>query len=660
MSIENPYFHRGPVRNPGHFFGRTQEVTSVLSLIKNSQSVSIVGPRRIGKSSFLLHISHPTVMAQHNLSPDDHTFVFIDCEGLNNLDQAGFYRLILEETEDQLSDRGIEIELRIPETLTYRQFERALRQLNRQGLRLIYCFDEFELLSENHNLDADFFSGLRGLTARYEISYVTASQDHLLELSYAEGVLGSPFFNIFAVQRLGLLNQAEADQLIHEPAQAAGLPFSEALAGFILELVGPHPLFLNIACFHAFAWRQRIAATPAGGDADNEDDIAAARYRQIQPQVLAELEGHLRYYWSKLDEQEREALATLDQVGKGETTQVLLHRLEQRGLIVRDNGGYHYLSTALADFVARHIIEKNWQVTPPELSAALIGRRLGPYVITGQIGRGGMARVYKGRHQTLQRDVAIKILFTHLANNDEFLARFRREAQAVAALRHSHIVQVYDFGVQGEMYYMVMEYVTGGSLMDRLADLTSAGERLSLAEIARLVREVASALDYAHAQGIVHRDLKPANIMLTAEGQAVLADFGLARLMSDTRHTATGATFGTPAYMSPEQAQGDRGDERSDTYTLGVILYELVTGQLPFGADTPFGMLMMHLNEPVPPPRMGNPQLPEAVEPVILKAMAKAPQARYQTAGELAQALSRAVAGGVQNSTNPMISAAVS
>jgi hypothetical protein len=147
MLIENPYFHRGPIRQPEHFFGRTQEIANTLSLLKNNQSVSIVGPRRIGKTSFLLHISHPEVMARHGLSPTEHLFVFIDCEGLSNLDQAGFYRVILEETEDQLLDRGLVVEMEIPETPTYRQFERALRQLNRQGFKLIYLLDEFELMS---------------------------------------------------------------------------------------------------------------------------------------------------------------------------------------------------------------------------------------------------------------------------------------------------------------------------------------------------------------------------------------------------------------------------------------------------------------------------------------------------------------------------------
>jgi predicted AAA+ superfamily ATPase len=138
MSSENPYFHRGPIRKPEHFFGRTQEVTNTLSLLKNNQSVSIVGPRRMGKTSFLLHIAQPEVMARHGLSPDEHIFIFIDGEGLSGLDQAGFYRVILEETEDQLRDQDLTVAVDIPEALTYRHFERALRQLNRQGFKLIY------------------------------------------------------------------------------------------------------------------------------------------------------------------------------------------------------------------------------------------------------------------------------------------------------------------------------------------------------------------------------------------------------------------------------------------------------------------------------------------------------------------------------------------
>lgn len=623
MSIENPYFHRGPIRKPEHFFGRTQEVTNTLSLLRNNQSVSIVGPRRMGKTSFLLHISHPEVMARHGLSPNEYVFVFIDSEGLSGLDQAGFYRLILEETEDQLLDQGHPTQLDLPQTLTYRQFERSLRQLNRQGLKLIYILDEFELMSENQNLDADFFSGLRGLTARHNVCYITASQAHLLELSYAEGVLGSPFFNIFAVQHLSLFSREEALQLIREPAQAVGVTFADTLVETILDLAGPHPLFLNIACFYALT--------------------AGSITTEIRRKVLGELEGHFRYYWSKLNEREKEALISLKQTGQDETTQVMTHRLEQHGLVIHDENGYRYLSASLADFVSRQLAEAQNKESASNWHTTLIGRKLGAYLISGQMGQGGMARVYKGHHEALQRDVAIKVLLAHLADDEAFLERFRREAQAVASLRHPHIVQIYDFGAYEGLYYMVMEAVTGGTLRERLAGLSASGNRipstLPLAEVVQIMGEVAAALDYAHAQGIVHRDLKPANIMFTAAGQVVLTDFGIARLMSATRYTLTGAIVGTPAYMSPEQSQGERGDARSDIYSLGVILYELATGRIPFEADTPFGLMMMHATEPVPSPRSFNANLPEGIEPVILKALAKDPGARYQSAGELAQAL---------------------
>ena len=644
MAKDNPYFHRGPIRRPEHFFGRKQEVTSVLSLVRNNQSVSIVGPRRIGKTSFLLHISHGEVMVQHGLSPEQHIFIFIDCGGLSDLDQAGFYRLILEETEDRLRELELEVNLHIAETMTYRQFERTLRSVSRQGLKLIYLFDEFELMSENHNLDADFFSGLRGLTARYNICYVTASQAHLLELSYAdEGVLGSPFFNIFAVQYLRLFSQAEALQLVHEPSQAAGLSPSGEEVESIFDLVGTHPLFLNIACYHSFNLRQALVSTVKA--AVSESASTSESTSKIRPVVLEELEAHLHYYWKNLDEQERDTLAGLNKSGQGKTTQVVVNRLEQQGLVIRVNGAYQFSSTALAEFVERQTIEKTVGEDELVSGSNLAGRRFGSYTIIEQIGQGGMAQVYKGRHEALNRDVAIKIILPHLVNDDDFLRRFRLEAQAVAALRHPHIVQVHDFGRDGNSYYMIMEYMTGGTLRDRLTQSTSPGAGVSVAEAVRLVGEVASALDYAHAQGIVHRDLKPANIMLTTEAQAVLADFGLARMRGITRHTATGTSWGTPAYMSPEQARGERGDEHSDIYALGVILFELLTGQIPFDADTPFGFIMQHLNEPVPSIRSLNPAIPRAVEPVIQKALSKQPLVRHRTAGELARDLVHACSG---------------
>lgn len=647
MSIENPYFHRGPIRNPAYFFGRQQEVTSALSLIKNNQSVSIVGPRRIGKTSFLFHIFHPAVMAQYGLPPDEHIFVYIDCGGLSELDQVGFYRLILEETEDQLLAQDLDVRFSIPDPLTYRQFERTLRRLSRQGLKLIYLLDEFEHLSENYSLDADFFSGLRGLTARHNVCYVTASQAHLLELSYAEGVLGSPFFNIFAVQYLGLFSQNEAAQLIHTPAQTAGVEIPAPAAEYLLELVGPHPMFLNVACFHTFAWlsqQRESTAMPA------DDSRLPA---QIEGAILDEVEGHLRYYWGKLDDHEQAALASLGQPGQGETTQVLFHRLEQKGLVIGANGGYRYASRALAELIDQQLMAEG-APAPDRRDSGFISGQVGAYRITEQVGRGGMARVYRGYHEALKRDVAIKTLFGYLADDAEFLGRFQREAQAVAALRHAHIVQVYDFGLFEGLYYMVMEFIDGGSLRDRLDGLEGEAQRMPLPEVVRIMTEVASALDYAHRQGIVHRDLKPSNIMLTGTGQAVLTDFGLARMMSGARHTATGASFGTPAYMSPEQAQGERGDERSDIYALGVILYELATGRPPFTGETPLSIIMQQISEPPPPLRQLDPAFSEPTEQVIKRALAKVPARRYASATDLVQAFTASLSA-VDGQSNPQV-----
>jgi tRNA A-37 threonylcarbamoyl transferase component Bud32 len=273
------------------------------------------------------------------------------------------------------------------------------------------------------------------------------------------------------------------------------------------------------------------------------------------------------------------------------------------------------------------------------MSSDLVGKTIGKYRIVARLGRGGMAEVYKGYQPGLDRYVAVKVLHSHLADEEDFIGRFEREATAVARLRHPNIVQVYDFDAEGNTYYMVMEFVEGPTLKAELKERSMKGQTFSLPEVSRIFSALASAIDYAHSRGMVHRDLKPANVMFTAEGQVVLTDFGIARIMGATRYTMTGAISGTPAYMSPEQGQGERGDERSDIYSLGVILYEMVTGRVPFDADTPFAIIMKHINDPLPLPTTVNSAVPEVVERIILKAMSKNPADRYQSAGEMAKAL---------------------
>jgi serine/threonine protein kinase len=271
----------------------------------------------------------------------------------------------------------------------------------------------------------------------------------------------------------------------------------------------------------------------------------------------------------------------------------------------------------------------------------MIGRTIGRYRIAEHLGRGGMAEVYKAYQPNLDRYVAIKMLHTFLSDEKEFLTRFEREAKVVATLRHPNIVQVYDFDVEGGVYYMVMEYISGEALKTRLQRLEANGEWVSPDDAARIILAVGSALKYAHERGMVHRDVKPANVMITLDGQVILTDFGIAKIVSASNITASGAMVGTPSYMAPEQGMGQPGDERSDIYSLGVMLYQLVLGRLPFDADTPLAVVLKHINEPLPPPKALKPDISEELNQVILKTLAKNPGDRYQKVADLTADLRR-------------------
>lgn len=270
----------------------------------------------------------------------------------------------------------------------------------------------------------------------------------------------------------------------------------------------------------------------------------------------------------------------------------------------------------------------------------------GKYIVTKTLGRGGMAEVYLARDPVLERYVAIKVIYPHLAADPGFEERFRREAKLVAALRHAHIVQLHDFDVAANQPFMVMEYLGGGSLKDRLVTLRGRGTTMPLAEIAHILEPIASALDYAHAYGTIHRDVKPANILFTSNGDPVLSDFGIAKIVGEAAQISiTGTTIGSPAYMSPEQADNKSVDARSDLYSLGVVVYEMASGRVPFHGDSPTAVLMQHITASPPPPRQFNANIPEPVQAVILKALAKDPAARFVSATELARAFCAALQG---------------
>ncbi len=275
-----------------------------------------------------------------------------------------------------------------------------------------------------------------------------------------------------------------------------------------------------------------------------------------------------------------------------------------------------------------------------------IGKTLGKVHIDLLLARGGMAEVYLGTHTTLHRPVAIKLLRNSYLDEPDLLARFQREARVVANLRHPNIVQVYDFDTFQSQPYLIMEYVQGVSLSTYLHELHERKERLEYPVVSRLISIIAHALQYAHENGVIHRDVKPGNILLTSRNhpverdkplpfdvQAVLTDFGLVRILNSASQTATGEIAGTPAYMSPEQARGDLTDARTDIYSLGIVLYEILAGRVPFEADSTIGVLMKQINEPPAP----IPGLPAALDQVVNRALAKNPEDRYQNSAGISE-----------------------
>jgi serine/threonine protein kinase len=269
------------------------------------------------------------------------------------------------------------------------------------------------------------------------------------------------------------------------------------------------------------------------------------------------------------------------------------------------------------------------------------GQMLGPYRIINQVGKGGMATVYKAYQPSIDRYVAIKVLPSQLAESREFATRFQQEARIIAKLEHPHILPVFDYGESDGVAYFVMRYMDAGTLKEKMIE----GRPLPLNDIDRLFTQLAEALSYAHTHGIVHRDLKPANVLIDAHGNVFLTDFGIAKLLESAspRLTQTDAIMGTPAYISPEQAQGQTVDQRSDIYSLGIILYEMVTGSVPFTAETPLAVLFKHISDPLPPPSLIKPDVPPGIEKVILKALAKDPRDRFATAAEFVAAWKRAL-----------------
>ncbi|MFN2137983.1 MAG: serine/threonine protein kinase [Candidatus Promineifilaceae bacterium] len=261
------------------------------------------------------------------------------------------------------------------------------------------------------------------------------------------------------------------------------------------------------------------------------------------------------------------------------------------------------------------------------------------YEIIELLGQGGMSAVYKANDPNLRRVVAVKLIHSHLSKDPQFVRRFEEEAAAVAQLRHPNLIQVFDFNHDDDAYYIVFEFVPGETIQARLKRLRESNRQMDITTATRLIAQAADGLDYAHSKGLIHRDIKPANIMINVQNAPIVMDFGIAKIMGGTQHTATGAVLGTARYMSPEQIKGDQIDPRTDIYSLGVTLFEMLGGRPPFNADSAMTLMMMHVTDPVPDLRNLRGDIPAGLVAIVNKALAKDPDARYRTAAEFAAAL---------------------
>jgi hypothetical protein len=346
MSFENPFFHRGAIRRAEEFHGRQAEINQILGLFRNHQSVSIIGPRRIGKSSLVIHLSRSKTRKPFNLAPPGTIFAPVDCQELGGSPPEEVYEALLTSVMDAAEDAELELSP-IERSGTYRALDRVLSTIYRYGTAVVVLLDEFELLAANERLTPYFFARLRGLTTKYGLAYLTASQRPLFAITADEQILSSPFFNIFVSLSLGMFTDDEARTLLQERLAGTGVTFPKNLCDYLLYLVGPHPFFLHIAGYHAFQ------ALAMGEELGPESDLG-----QLDAPIEIEAQSHLGYLWHNLTSEEQYCLATTS--GPIET----MRQLEQQCLLRREGDSYKYTSEILRRFVRRQEVAGLIQAGP--------------------------------------------------------------------------------------------------------------------------------------------------------------------------------------------------------------------------------------------------------------------------------------------------------
>jgi serine/threonine-protein kinase len=632
----NPYLNRVAIKNPAHFYGRKREVSKIFSRIGASrpQSISVVGDRRIGKSSLLNFIANREVRERFLERPDSYIFAFVDLQQKRRLTAKEFFKELFTIVTRETGDKTIaKLE---PGFDSVRDM---LERFRAQGRKLIVLFDEFDAITTNRAFDLEFYSFLRSIANNYDVAYVTSSARDLQDLCHTQLIADSPFFNIFTNVFLRAFTRKEATELIIKPSAEAGVPL-EGYVKRITEIAGFFPYFLQIACSAYFDY-----LSENDGKLDREE---------IEATFLDEAKGQFRFIWDHMNDSHRRCIREFVASNRVEKEQEHVYEdLKRAGYFIEDDRGPRLFSSLFASVISRpRVITTELRETDRAALAVHDGKtekvaappliepqgHIGRFEIRRSLGSGGMGEIFECYDTELHRTVAIKVLAAKHVEDQTMKQRFLREARMACKLNHPYIATIHEIGEASGNPYIVMEYVEGQTLAERLIN-----GPLPLSEVIEAGKQAAEGLAEAHEAGVVHRDIKTSNIMITSRGKVKVLDFGLAKplpvLNRNTRKsklTESGVLLGTVSYMSPEQAAGGgEVSHLSDIFSLGVVLYEITTGRLPFEGETYFQTIdAIRKRAPASISRYRR-EAPVALISAIERMLKKSPSERYQTAREV-------------------------
>ncbi len=627
----NPYLNRVMIQDPRQFYGRRRELSRIFSRIgaTRPQSVSVVGERRIGKSSILYQLTSREVQERFLSERSALVVVFLDFQQLRNITLQDFFLVLMNQI------RRADAEIVVSDTTGYQALQQVQDCLRERNKRLALLFDEFDAITSNPVFDREFYSFLRSAANNSALAYVTSSKTELQRLCYSAEIADSPFFNIFSNLHLKPFERGEALELIAEPSRQCGIPL-EPFADDILDLAGLFPFYIQIACCVYYDWLE-------------ENPGKEPCREEIESRFLEEAGPHLEYFWEQCLPECRRLLRNLMRGGQAAPEESdICRRLAREGYLIQQGQRYRIFSRVLADRVREldSLGEQrsgSRQIPGTASPGSTVLEQINQYQVLRQLAEGGMGVVYQAQDLSLDRTVAIKVIKPELLQMEAARRRFLQEARLAAALSHPAITTVYELLEHEDQVVLVMEWLEGKTLKEKILQ----EGRPEWRQLIHWLIEACSGLELAHRQGIVHRDIKPSNLMITNDNRLKIMDFGLAKhralesmatLTSDL--TLKGALLGTLDYMSPEQACGQPLDHRSDLFSLGTVMFEGLTGQLPFRRTSAPATLHAIVNEPAPD--VGLYQLDEAEQfnTILKKLLAKEPDRRYSNASELSQDLS--------------------